>query len=298
MNEETKRSLDLGRWSTIIVAVVFAAAISLARIAGELDSTFGIEFRELIRDLLWLLSGAWFLANVLRVLDTMKPSIYRVLALVSLGVVAIWFSWVQLVWTFESGVRFSTDLQALVLALYSLALGIISLLSVFRHGLIKNPRGIVDGTARWFSISLDARSVSGWLIRILAHPFKSIRRDPIRWSAIAGAVIWPTISPFSFPALLVQATAITCAIRYADTYMSSRIIRIAALVLATVFVWFNFAVTVPFEPLPIAWLGPSLVLWTGSSVTAMFRPSVGTRTKGECENNGRIGDSLSEGGMI
>ncbi len=274
---------------------MFAATISLARISGELDSAFGIEFRELIRDLLWMLSGAWLLANVLRVLDTMKPSIFRIFALVLLGVAATWFGWEQLVWTFDGGVRFSTDLQILVLALYSLAIGIIALLSVFRHGLIKNPRGIVDGTTRWFSSSLDARSVLGWLIRILAHPFKSIGRDPIRWSAIAGALIWPTISVFSFPVLLAQGVAITCAIRYADTYMGGRIMRIAALALATVLVWFSFAVTVPFEPLQIAWLGPSLVLWTGSAVSAMFRPSVDARTKGECENDGRIRYSLSEG---
>ena len=137
MNPKAKRIPDVGRWSTIIVAVVFAGTISLARIVGEIDNTFGIEFRELIRDLLWMLSGAWFLANLLRVLDTMRPSIFRILALVLLGGAATWFGWEQLVWTFESGVRFSTDLQILVLALYSLAIGTIALLSMFRHGLIK-----------------------------------------------------------------------------------------------------------------------------------------------------------------
>ena len=255
---------------------MFAAAISLARIAGELDSTYGVEFRELTRDLLWMLSGAWFLANVLRVLDTMKPSIFRIFALVSLGIVAIWFSSTQMIGLIERGIRFSPQVQILALLLYGIAIGIIALLSVFRHGLIKNPRGIVGDPRRWLSVSLDTRSVFGWLIRILVHPFKSIRRDPIRWSAIAGALIWPTISVFAFPAFLAQGIAITCAIRYADTYEGHRIIRIGALALATGFVWFNFAVTVPFGQLQIAWLGPSLVLWTGSAVSAMFRPSTTT----------------------
>ena len=273
MNPKAKRIPDVGRWSTIIIAVVFAAVISLARIAGELDSASGIDFRELIRDLLWMLSGAWFLANVLRVLDTMKPSISRVLSLVSLGAVAIGFSSIQLVWTFERGIPVASNVQNLALVLYGFAIGIIALVSVFRHGMINNPGRILDDATRWSSMSLDVKTVFEWLIRILAHLFKSIRRDPIRWSAIAAAIIWPTaVSPWIFPALLVQGIAITCVIRYADTYIGQPKVRIAALAIAVIFIWFNFAATVPFEPSLIAWLGPSLVLWTGSAVSAMFRP--------------------------
>ncbi len=180
---------------------------------------------------------------------------------------------------------------------YGLAMGIIALLSVFRHDLIINPGDAVGGPVSWLSNLPDVRSAFAWLRRIVVHPIRSVMRDPIRWSAIAGAVIWPTISPWTFPVLLVQAIAITCLIRYADTYDGNRIIRIVGLVIATSFVWFNFAVTVPFEPLPVAWLGPSLVLWTGAAVSAMFRPSVGASTKSECENDERIGDSLSEGDM-
>ena len=271
MKREAKRRIYVGRWLTIIVAVAYATTFLLVRITGEL-TTSSVDLRELIRDLIWALSWGWFLANAMRVLDTMKPSVSRIVALALFGGVAVWFSSMQLVGDLERGIRFAPQTLNLTLLLYGLAMGIIALLSMFRHDLIRNPSGIFGGATSWFSNLPDAPSVFMWLIQILTHPFRSIRRDPIRWSAIAGAVIWPTVSVFSFPALLVQAIAITCAIRYADTYMGSRIIRIAALALATVFVWFNFVVTVPFEPLPIAWLGPSLVLWTGSAVSAMFRP--------------------------
>lgn len=272
MKREAERGFDVGRWSTIIVAIGYAATFLLVRIAGEL-TTSSVDLRELIRDLIWALSWGWFLANTVRVLDTMKPSVSRIVALVLFGGFAIWFSSMRLVWTLERGIGFAPDTLNLTLLLYGLAMGIIALLSVFRYDLIRNLGGIFGSATSWFSNIPDTLSVVRWLIGVLVHPFRSIRRDPIRWSAIAAALIWPTISVFSFPALLVQAIAITCFIRYADTYRGLQSVRIAALALATVFVWFNFAITVPFEPLPIAWLGPSLVFWTGSAVTAMFRPS-------------------------
>ncbi len=271
MNREVERGFDVGRWLTIAVAVAYAATFLLVRITGEL-TTSSVDLRRLILDLIWALSWGWFLANAVRVLDTMKPSVSRIVALGLFGFVAVWFSSMQLDSALERGIRFAPQTLNLTLLIYGLAMGTIALLSVFRHDLIRNPGGIFGSAISWFSNFPDALSVFRWLLRLLAHPFRSVRRDPIRWSAIAAAVIWPTISVFSFPALLVQAIAITCVIRYADTYEGGRIIRIAGLALATGFVWFNFVVTVPFEPLPIAWLGPSLVLWTGSAVTAMFRP--------------------------
>ncbi len=277
MNLESKRSPDIGRWSTIIVAVVFAVAVSVLEILEFLDNRdFGFEFREFVRDLLWALSWAWFSANALRVLDTMERLALRIIALATSGSVVIWFSSTQLASTLDYGIRSASDAQNLALDFYGLAIGVIALLSVFRHGVLNVFSRFARSVRTRMNGVPDRSSVVPGLLRILAHPFLSIKRDPIRWSAIAGAVVWPITSVFAFPALLVQGVAITCAIRYADTYEGRRIIRIAALAIATCFVWFNFAVTVPFEPLTIAWLGPSLVLWTGSAVTAMFRPTTET----------------------
>ena len=49
-----------------------------------------------------------------------------------------------------------------------------------------------------------------------------------------------------------------CLVRYADTYKGRPSVRIVALVVATLVVWCNFAVTVPFTPLAVAWVGPAL----------------------------------------
>ncbi len=272
MRPDTDDATDVGRWVTIIAAVVYAGVVSFLEIADDLNDGRGLEPRELTRDLIWALSWAWFLANALRALDCMRPSISRITSLVVFGIVVIWISSPRLITYMERNIRSASDVENLSVAIFGFVIGIIALLSVFRHDLLNTPtEDLGDGETRAPKLP-SASIILRWLVRTVTHPIRSIMRDPIRWSAIAGAVIWPTASLWVFPSLLVQAIAITCLIRYADTYSGRRDTRIAALTLATGFAWLNFAVTAPFTPTMVAWLGPSLLLWTGSAVLAMFRP--------------------------
>ena len=165
-----------------------------------------------------------------------------------------------------------SELASISAAVFTMAIGVLAIISLLRRGSERADDSTSEDEAGNVSDRSRVDVVRSRIWMLVTHPFRSIKRDPIRWSAILGAVLWPTVSLWSIYALLPQGIAMACLVRYADTYKGSPSVRIVALVVATLVVWSNFAVTVPFTPLAVAWVGPALTLWTFSAVSAMFRP--------------------------
>ena len=233
---------------------------------------FREPLRELVRDLVWICTGAWFLANALRFLDTMRHGVWRYLLLIGFGGLLIWFGYTTVDTYLGYGADDVSELASISAAVFTMAIGVLAIISLLRRGSERADDSTSEDEAGNVSDRSRVDVVRSRIWMLVTHPFRSIRRDPIRWSAIAGAAIWPTISLWSFYALLPQGIAMACLVRYADTYKGRPSVRIVALVVATLVVWCNFAVTVPFTPLAVAWVGPALTLWTFSAVSAMFRP--------------------------
>ena len=259
---------------TIVFGVLFAVVLSGATIV-EYASDIGYfrePLRELVRDLVWICTGAWFLANALRFLDTMRHGVWRYLLLIGFGGLLIWFGYTTVDTYLGYGADDVSELASISAAVFTMVIGVLAIISLLRRGSERADDSTSEDEAGNVSDRSRVDVVRSRIWMLVTHPFRSIRRDPIRWSAIAGAAIWPTISLWSIYALLPQGIAMACLVRYADTYKGSPSVRIVALVVATLVVWFNFAVTIPFTPLAVAWVGPALTLWTFSAVSAMFRP--------------------------
>ena len=259
---------------TIVFGVLFAVVLSGAAIV-EYASDIGYfrePLRELVRDLVWICTGAWFLANALRFLDTMRHGVWRYLLLIGFGGLLIWFGYTTVDTYLGYGADDISELASISAAVFTMAIGVLAIISLLRRGSERADDSTSEDEAGSVSDRSRVDVVRSRIWMLVTHPFRSIKRDPIRWSAIAGAAIWPTISVWVVYALLPQGIALACLVRYADTYKGRPSVRIVALVVATLVVWFNFAVTIPFTPLAVAWVGPALTLWTFSAVSAMFRP--------------------------
>ena len=259
---------------TIVFGVLFAVVLSSAAIV-EYASDIGYvreSLRELVRDLVWICTGAWFLANALRFLDTMRHGVWRYLLLIGFGGLLIWFGYSTVDTYLGYGADDISELASISAAVFTMAIGVLAIISLLRRGSERADDSTSEDEAGNVSDRSRVDVVRSRIWMLVTHPFRSIKRDPIRWSAIAGAAIWPTISVWVVHALLPQGIALACLVRYADTYKGRPSVRIVALVVATLVVWFNFAVTIPFTPLAVAWVGPALTLWTFSAVSAMFRP--------------------------
>ena len=227
---------------------------------------------ELVRDLVWICTGAWFLANALRFLDTMRHGVWRYLLLIGFGGLLIWFGYTTVDTYLGYGADDVSEQASISAAVFTMAIGVLAIISLLRRGSDRADDSTSEDEAGNVSDRSRVDVVRSRIWMLVTHPFRSIKRDPIRWSAILGAALWPTVSLWSIYALLPQGIAMACLVRYADTYKGSPSVRIVALVVATLVVWFNFAVTIPFTPLAVAWVGPALTLWTFSAVSAMFRP--------------------------
>ena len=259
---------------TIVFGVLFAVVLSGAAIV-EYASDIGYfrePLRELVRDLVWICTGAWFLANALRFLDTMRHGVWRYLLLIGFGGLLIWFGYTTVDTYLGYGADDVSELASISAAVFTMAIGVLAIISLLRRGSERADDSTSEDEAGNVSDRSRVDVVRSRIWMLVTHPFRSIKRDPIRWSAILGAALWPTVSLWSIYALLPQGIAMACLVRYADTYKGSPSVRIVALVVATLVVWCNFAVTVPFTPLAVAWVGPALTLWTFSAVSAMFRP--------------------------
>ena len=259
---------------TIVFGVLFAVVLSGAAIV-EYASDIGYfhePLRELVRDLVWICTGAWFLANALRFLDTMRHGVWRYLLLIGFGGLLIWFGYTTVDTYLGYGADDVSEQASISAAVFTMAIGVLAIISLLRRGSDRADDSTSEDEAGNVSDRSRVDVVRSRIWMLVTHPFRSIKRDPIRWSAILGAALWPTVSLWSIYALLPQGIAMACLVRYADTYKGSPSVRIVALVVATLVVWSNFAVTVPFTPLAVAWVGPALTLWTFSAVSAMFRP--------------------------
>ena len=221
---------------------------------------------------MWICTGAWFLANALRFLDTMRHGVWRYLLLIGFGGLLIWFGYTTVDTYLGYGADDVSEQASISAAVFTMAIGVLAIISLLRRGSDRADDSTSEDEAGNVSDRSRVDVVRSRIWMLVTHPFRSIKRDPIRWSAILGAALWPTVSLWSIYALLPQGIAMACLVRYADTYKGSPSVRIVALVVATLVVWFNFAVTIPFTPLAVAWVGPALTLWTFSAVSAMFRP--------------------------
>ena len=272
MNESASEPVDVGRWLTIAVGFVIGLLFCSAGVSEYFEEDASDRLLIILRGVIWGATLAWFTANAVRVADTLRPTLWRIALLVALGIAMVWIGSYVFVSLLDNEIVTLSDTLWMTTGVSVAMLGIIAFLSVFRHGLLNgNALTEVDeasATAR-FADFADPIYVLG---RTVIRSVGEIRRDPIRWCAIAGGVWWPIGLLVVVHAVIPQAIAITCAIRYADTFGGSQRVRLALLISSAIFAWFNAAVIYTFDVLSMGMVAPSLLLWTASVALAMFKP--------------------------
>ena len=95
---------------------------------------FRDPLKELVRDLVWICTGAWFLANALRFLDTMRHGVWRYLLLVGFGGLLIWFGYTTVETYLGYGADDVSELASISAAVFTVAIGVLAIFSLLRRG--------------------------------------------------------------------------------------------------------------------------------------------------------------------
>ena len=152
-----------------------------------------------------------------------------------------------------------SDLYAFALAIVPTMLGICAILSVL---------STISSTTFWkFSFG----DVSRFSL-VISNPIPSMKRDPVRWVAIAGGCLF-ALMLFASPTVIPVAIAMTCLVRYADTLELDEVFRRTALAVVGAGMVGMFAVVFLGSPETLL-AGPGIGLLVVSSVLGMFRKRV------------------------
>lgn len=246
------------RWMTIVAGIASMGFVATALIVD------GVQDREealdggLVSDLMFGLALVWFIANVIRFLDVKSYLWVKLLVLLPFGVGLAGFGIAQGISTVRP-TSVESDLYALTLAIVPTMLGICAILSALAS---------VSSATSWkFSLG----DVSRFPL-VISNPIPSMKRDPVRWVAIAGGCLF-ALMLFVSPTVIPVAIAMTCLVRYADTLELDDVLRRIAL--AVVGAGLVGMFTVVFLGSPEALLaGPGIGLLVVSSVLGMFRKRV------------------------
>lgn len=246
------------RWMTIVAGIASMGFVTVALVVD------GVQDRErtldggLMSDLMFGLALVWFIANVIRFLDVKSSALLKLLVLLPFGVGLAGFGVVQGISTVRS-TSAESDLYAFALAIVPTMLGICAILNVL---------STISSTTSWkFSLG----DVSRFSL-VISNPIPSMKRDPVRWVAIAGGCLF-ALMLFASPTVIPVAIATTCLVRYADTLDLDNLLRRIALAVVGAGLVGMFAVV--FLGSPEALLaGPGIGLLVVSSVLGMFRKRV------------------------
>lgn len=246
------------RWVTTVAGIASMGFVTAALVAD------GVEGREraldggLVSDLMFGLALVWFIANVIRFLDVKSSALLELLVLLPFGVCLAGFGIAQSISVVRS-TSDENDLYAFVLAIVPTVLGMCAILSALSS--------ISSATSWKFSFG----DVSRFSL-VISNPIPSMKRDPIRWVAIAGGCLF-ALMLFASPTVIPVAIAMTCLVRYADTLDLDNVLRRIAL--AVIGAGLVGMFTVVFLGSPEALLaGPGIGLLVVSSVLGMFRKRV------------------------
>ena len=264
---------DWIRWLTILCGVVFGVATLGAAVVDYLNDPIPDSLREFAQDIMLSLASVWFICNVVRFFDTRRLLWVRLIGL-SFIFYELVFMIASLCIPFDTctGNACTVEYADRVYGVGMAVMGCTALLSLLRvRLLIETFRSVINWLMS-LRFSLNITRIVKVSMNILLHPIRSVRRDPIRWSAIVGGTIFlENFSPWFFPSFLILSIALTCLIRYADTMRGNRRLRLAALVFSALSVCAWYWIMIPFDSSLIAWTAPSLVLLLGSAILAMFR---------------------------
>ena len=265
--------IDWIRWLTILCGIAFGVAILGATVVDYLNGLIPGPLNEVAQDIILSLPSVWFVCNLVRFFDTRRLLWVRLIGL-SFTFFVLIFMIANLYIPFDTctGNACTVEYADRVYGVGMAVMGCTALLSLLRVRLLIETFSSVINWLMSLRFSLNITRIVRISVNILLHPIRSVRRDPIRWSAIVGGAIFlENFSPWFFPSFLILSIALTCLIRYADTMRGNRRLRLAALVFSALSVCGWYWIMIPFDSSLIAWSAPSLVLLLGSATLAMFR---------------------------
>lgn len=246
------------RWMTIVAGIASMGFVTVALVVDDVQDRGRALDGGLVSDLMFGLALVWFIANVIRFLDVKSYLWVKLLVLLPFGVGLAGFGIAQGISTVRP-TSVEKDLYALALAIVPTVLGMCAILSVLS--------AISSATSWKFSLG----DVSQFSL-VISNPIPSMKRDPVRWVAIAGGCLF-ALMLFVSPTVIPVAIAMTCLVRYADTLELDDVLRRIALAVVGAGLVGMFAVV--FLGSPEALLaGPGIGLLVVSSVLAMFRKRV------------------------
>ena len=246
------------RWMTIVAGIASMGFVTVALVVDGVQDREQVLDGGLVSDLMFGLPLVWFVANVIRFLDVKSSALLKLLVLLPFGVGLAGFGIVQGISTVRA-TSAESDLYALALAIVPIVLGMCAILSVLS--------AISSATSWKFSLG----DVSQFSL-VISNPIPSMKRDPVRWVAIAGGCLF-ALMLFVSPSVIPVAIAMTCLVRYADTLELDDVLRRIALAVVGAGLVGMFAVV--FLGSPEALLaGPGIGLLVVSSVLGMFRKRV------------------------
>ena len=246
------------RWVTIVAGIASMGFVTVALVVDGVQDREQVLDGGLVSDLMFGLPLVWFIANVIRFLDVKSSALLKLLVLLPFGVGLAGFGVAQGISTVRA-TSAESDLYALALAIVPTVLGMCAILSVLS--------AISSATSWKFSLG----DVSQFSL-VISNPIPSMKRDPVRWVAIAGGCLF-ALMLFVSPTVIPVAIAMTCLVRYADTLELDDVLRRIAL--AVVGAGLVGMFTVVFLGSPEALLaGPGIGLLVVSSVLGMFQKRV------------------------
>ena len=246
------------RWMTIVAGIASMGFVTVALVVDRIESREQVLDGGLVSDLMFGLALVWFIANVIRFLDVKSSALLKLLVLLPFGVGLAGFGIAQSITTVRA-TSAESDLYAFVLAIVPTLLGMCAILSVL---------SAISSATSWKFSFWDVSRFS----LVISNPIPSMKRDSVRWVAIAGGCLF-ALMLFVSPTVIPVAIAMTCLVRYADTLELDNVLRRIALAVVGAGLVGMFAVV--FLGSPEALLaGPGIGLLVVSSVLGMFRKRV------------------------
>lgn len=283
---------DIPRWSAIVSGIVYATVASISAIV------YFPQWREPdLRDLMLVLvitaGWPWLLMSMMRFLDTMRHHALGFLLIVTLALLTVRNNMFDIssavmpvkIDTFAYGGLHRHDLRDVVAATGIAAIIVSAAASVMRPSRLSEVYGL------------------------LSNGIVTVRREPVKWSAILGGLLWagesysriaaifdsflnaPSVGLFDALGglylwfrvdgtyiLFLEAIILVLMILYADKMQPRKYLRVAALLGCCVTVCFTYAVSFPWPSeassmgrAPLVWSVPALLILIGSVVAAMLR---------------------------
>ena len=286
---------DKLRVLTILLGLIYASAsCSIEFVAFWQDPSI-VSLKLRLLNVIFAISGAWFISNAFRFFDTKPRWILKVCYFPVMSLLLIYPNYFWIAQQSETFSIFEFEHVNVVVLYGPIFFGCLGASYTIKWFYVMTDLKLRNRSLPHFR-ALRIRDAIASSIGFVAGVIHKIRIDPIRWMVILGSAyqialfvygyrmlivelrwhsiivsLWPTLTSWSFIGHLAFYVGLACLIRFADTASRFRLPMLALAALTVCIV--HFLLTTPFQSTQIAWNAPSFILLMSAVVLGMFRPT-------------------------